>query len=68
MRQVWIEVRLQQALSLQRQDIAMLRFSCGNLGAEVPEFAFTRDGLTPLLDSARTQYFLGMLYSSVRPF
>jgi tetratricopeptide (TPR) repeat protein len=35
-----------------------------NLGTEIPGLPFTRDGLTQILDSARTQYLLGMLSSA----
>jgi tetratricopeptide (TPR) repeat protein len=63
-RQVWMEVRLQQALSLGvtgNCDSALT--AAENLAAPVPDFAFTRDGLSGLLDSARTQYLLGTLFS-----
>lgn len=64
-RQVWIEVLLQEALSLQRTGHceAALR-EAHTLAAELPGLPFTRDGLTPILDSARTQYLLGMLTSA----
>jgi tetratricopeptide (TPR) repeat protein len=64
-RQVWIEVLLQEALSLQRTGHceAALR-ELHTLGGEVPGLPFTRDGLTPILDSARTQYLLGTLTSA----
>src|SRR5437763_2463677 len=64
-RQVWVEVLLQEALSLQRTGHceAAIR-EARTLGAEVPGLPFTRDGLTPMLDSARTQYFLGVLASA----
>jgi tetratricopeptide (TPR) repeat protein len=64
-RQVWVEVLLQEALSLQRTghcDRALREAHA--LGAEVPALPFTHDGLTPMLDSARTQYFLGVLTSA----
>ncbi|MGI8962790.1 MAG: DUF5107 domain-containing protein [Bryobacteraceae bacterium] len=64
-RQVWIEVLLQQALSLQRTGhCEMALREAHNLGAEVPSLPFTRDGLTPILDSARTRYLLGVLTSA----
>ncbi len=59
-RQVWIEVRLQQALALARGgrcDAAIL--AAKQLGSEVPGLAFTRDGLDAILGSARVNYLLG---------
>ncbi len=61
-RQVWIEVRLQQALALARGgqcDAALV--AAGQLGSEVPGLAFTRDGLPSILDSARVNFLLGEL-------
>ena len=34
-----------------------------NLGSEVPGLAFTRDGLEPILQSARTRYLLGTVFA-----
>jgi hypothetical protein len=34
------------------------------LGMEVPGLTFTRDGLEPILQSARTNYLLGSVYGS----
>lgn len=63
-RQVWVEVRLQQALSLGRLNNCDSALAAAeNLAVPLPEFAFTRDGLTGILDSARTQYLLGTLFS-----
>lgn len=63
-RQVWVEVRLQQALSLQRQGNCPAAVSLvENVGREEPGFPFTRDGLQRYLDSARTQYLTGLLFS-----
>jgi tetratricopeptide (TPR) repeat protein len=59
-RQVWIEVRLQQALALSRGgqcDAALV--AARELSAEVPGLAFTRDGLSSILDSPRVNYLLG---------
>ncbi|HEX3684557.1 MAG TPA: DUF5107 domain-containing protein [Bryobacteraceae bacterium] len=62
-RQVWMEVRLQQALSLDAAgDCDSAASAASNLGAALPEFAFTRDGLAGLVDSARMQYLLGALF------
>jgi tetratricopeptide (TPR) repeat protein len=63
-RQVWVEVRLQQALSLQRHGNCVAAVSLvENLGREEPGFPFTRDGLQRYIDSARTQYLTGLLLS-----
>ena len=35
-----------------------------HLGSEVPGLAFTRDGLEPILQSARTSYLLGTVFAS----
>lgn len=64
-RQVWVEVRLQQALSLARHGNCTAAVSLvENLGREEPGFSFTRDGLQPYIDSARTQYLIGLLFPS----
>jgi tetratricopeptide (TPR) repeat protein len=62
-RQVWVEVQLQHAVSLAKSN------ECGealdlahNLGAEVQGLAFTRDGLEPIMQSARTNYLLSQVY------
>ena len=34
-----------------------------HLGSEVPGLAFTRDGLEPILQSARTNYLLGTVFA-----
>jgi tetratricopeptide (TPR) repeat protein len=63
-RQVWVEVLLQEALSLQRTghcEVALR--DAQSLGAEVPGLSFTHDGLQPMLQSGRTQYLLGTLSS-----
>jgi tetratricopeptide (TPR) repeat protein len=66
-RQVWVEVRLQEAISLERKGNCSAATSMGaKLGGEVQGLAFTRDGLAPVIDSARTQYLLGMLFSRCR--
>src|SRR5437667_547595 len=59
-RQVWVEVKLQQAIGLAREHhceeaLAIAR----TLGSPVPSLPFTQDGLEPLLNSARTNYLLG---------
>ena len=66
-RQVWIEVQLQKALSLANHGQCTEAVSVADhLGAEVPELPFTRDGLGPLLRSARIRYLLGTLYKSCK--
>jgi tetratricopeptide (TPR) repeat protein len=64
-RQVWIEVKLQQALSLAKSG------RCGDalaaaktFGSPVAGLDFTRDGLEPFLKSARTKYLLAEVYAS----
>lgn len=64
-RQVWIEVRLQQALALarERKCNAALRAG-GQLDTEVPGLEFTRDGLATILDSPRVNFLLGEMQLS----
>jgi len=64
-RQVWIEVRLQQAVSLSRsgQCEAALQLA-SHLGEAVPGLDFTKDGMQPIVDSARTNVLLGELDES----
>jgi len=66
-RQVWLEVKLQQAIGLAR--IGHCEEALGTaktLGSPVAGLAFTQDGLEPLLNSARTNYLLGETYSACR--
>ena len=64
-RQVWIEVQLQRVLAFARERRCDEALSVAqHLGAEVPGLAFTRDGLGPILQSARTSYLLGSVYAS----
>ena len=66
-RQVWIEVQLQKALSLANHGECSEAISTANhLGVEVPDMPFTHDGLEPLLRSARISYLLGTLYKSCK--
>lgn len=63
-RQVWIEVRLQEGLSLERhRNCAAAVSVVENLGRLEPGFAFTRDGLLPFIESPRTEYLAGLLLS-----
>lgn len=66
-RQVWIEVQLQHALSLAKSgNCAEAEAMAGNLASPVPDLAFTHDGLEPLLKSARANYLLGMLHKTCK--
>jgi len=61
-RQVWVEVKIEQALAhaaAGRCDAALA--AADGLGAEAPGLAFTRDGLAPFLDAARTQYLIAQV-------
>jgi hypothetical protein len=59
-RQVWLEVQLQQALSLaQNGKCSEAVSTASHLGDEVPRRPFTHDCLEALLQSARTSYLLG---------
>jgi tetratricopeptide (TPR) repeat protein len=64
-RQVWVEVQLQRLLVAAkggRCDEVLV--GTQNLGSEVPGLAFTRDGLEPLLQSARTNYLLASAFTT----
>jgi tetratricopeptide (TPR) repeat protein len=66
-RQVWLEVQLQHALSLAQNGKCTEAVStAGHLGDEVPDLSFTHDGLEPLLHSARISYLLGTLYTTCK--
>ncbi|HEY7304995.1 MAG TPA: DUF5107 domain-containing protein [Bryobacteraceae bacterium] len=63
-RQVWFEIRLQQALAAARNKNCEAALSQSeHLGTPVPDLAFTKDGLEPMLRSARTNYLLGTIES-----
>ncbi|HXR75343.1 MAG TPA: DUF5107 domain-containing protein [Bryobacteraceae bacterium] len=63
-RQVWLEVRLQQVLALGKARKCDAALSAAQqLGSAVSGLAFTQDGLEPYLNSARTQYLLGSMES-----
>jgi tetratricopeptide (TPR) repeat protein len=62
-RQVWVEVQLQHAVVLAKAN------NCGaaldianNLGSPVQGLEFTRDGLEPIIQSARTNYLLANVF------
>jgi tetratricopeptide (TPR) repeat protein len=64
-RQVWVEVELQKLLAWTRETRCADAIALGNrIGAEVPGLPFTKDGLEPIVQSARTQYLLGTAYTS----
>jgi tetratricopeptide (TPR) repeat protein len=59
-RQVWIEEKTQKALVLARRGrYDEARAAVRTLGDAVPGLAFTRDGLTPFVEGARTQLLIG---------
>jgi tetratricopeptide (TPR) repeat protein len=63
-RQVWFEVRLQQALAAARNKSCAAALSeAEHLGTPVPDLAFTQNGLEPMLNSARTNYLIGKIES-----
>src|SRR5581483_10044137 len=66
-RQVWIEVELQRALSLAKNgNCSEAESAAEHLGSPVPDLAFTHDGLEPLLQAARTNYLLGILHKTCK--
>jgi tetratricopeptide (TPR) repeat protein len=59
-RQVWIEVNLQRALTLARINHCKDALAVSkSIGSPVSGLEFTQDGLTPFLDSARSRFLLG---------
>ncbi len=64
-RQVWIEVRLQQILASAKAGRCSEALElAGQIGSEVPGLPFTRDGLEPILQTARARYLLGSAYET----
>jgi len=64
-RQVWTEVRLQQALSLAKAGQCDTALPIARqIGSPVAGLDFTRDGMEPFVNAARTQYLLGTVESS----
>ena len=64
-RQVWVEVEIQKMLASARDGhCADALVVAEHLGSPVPDLPFTRDGLEPILQSARTNYQLGIVYAS----
>lgn len=65
MRQVWLEVELQKALSLARHAHCSEAVNIADhIGQPVPDLPFTHDGLQPFLNSARFNYLLGTTYKA----
>jgi hypothetical protein len=59
-RQVWVEVKLQQAFGLARTGHCEEALATGRaLGSPVAGLSFTQSGLEPFLNSARANYLLG---------
>lgn len=66
-RQVWLEVQLQHALSLSRNGACAEAVSAADhIGDSVPDLSFTHDGLEPFLRSARMNYLLGSVYRACK--
>jgi tetratricopeptide (TPR) repeat protein len=64
-RQVWIEVQLQHALAAAKSGPCGQALTIAqNIGKAVPDLAFTRDGLEPILQTARSSYLLGSVYKT----
>ena len=64
-RQVWVEVKVQQAVGLARTGHCKDALAAARtLDSPVPGLSFTQNVLQPLLNSARTNYLLGELFSS----
>jgi tetratricopeptide (TPR) repeat protein len=62
-RQVWLEVQLQRAISLANSgQCSEAKEIVDHLAEPVPDLAFTRDGLEPFLRSARFSYLIGDVY------
>jgi tetratricopeptide (TPR) repeat protein len=62
-RQVWLEVQVQSALSLaQHGQCSEALEVADHLADPVPDLVFTHDGLEPFLRSARFSYLLGDVY------
>jgi tetratricopeptide (TPR) repeat protein len=63
-RQVWIEVQLMRALDQAKQGRCDQAISAANnLGGPVSDIEFTRNGMQPFVESARTNYLLGEMYA-----
>jgi tetratricopeptide (TPR) repeat protein len=61
-RQVWVEVQLQRALSVAKSGNCEAALAiAGQLGSAMADVSFTHDGLQPFVTSARTNYRLGKM-------
>lgn len=60
-RQVYLEVRLMEALARAKSDPGAAEAIVKGLGAPVHGLAFTNDGLAVFLDEPRFQYYLGVV-------
>ena len=66
-RQVWLEVQIQHALSMAQQgECSDAIKAVDDLAQPVPHLAFTLDGLEPFLQSARFTYLIGSVYKSCK--
>ena len=66
-RQVWLEVQIQHALSMAQQgECSDAIKAVDDLAQPVPDLAFTHDGLEPFLQSARFSYLIGSVYKSCK--
>src|SRR5262249_1711067 len=64
-RQVWLEVRLQQAVSFANSgDCGGALRAAGGLGSLVEGLLFTKDGLESIVESSRSNYLLAEIYST----
>ena len=64
-RQVWIEIRLQQALGVAKAKRCKDALNIAeHLGDPVAGFSFTQDGLKAFVDGARARYLLAEVYDS----
>ena len=64
-RQVWIEVNLQRALTLARTNHCKEALAIAkSMGSPVNGLIFTQDGLSPFLDSARSHFLIGEVSST----
>ena len=64
-RQVWLEVQVQRAMSLARGKQCSEGVKIADHLAEpLPDLSFTHDGLAPLLRSARFNYLVGTVYQA----
>jgi tetratricopeptide (TPR) repeat protein len=64
-RQVWIEVQLQKLTAFAKSNRCAEAVAIAErIGGEVPGLDFTRDGLAPIVDSARAQYLMATAYAA----